>query len=144
MSKENRSTMEQRLGTLSTSLSPSSSQSKPVRALSLLSSPKAEPWISSGDLSSRGSEALYELIAANRATYVSGHLLNQNSSHQQIVDNRVHISHDIDQFSQSTMTFDVKQDPPLDLGLLATKEKSKDPEEWTDYCWSAFGGANVV
>ncbi|KAI7748635.1 hypothetical protein M8C21_012435 [Ambrosia artemisiifolia] len=44
----------------------------------------------------------------------------------------------------TTMTLDVKQPPALDFGLLAMKVESKGPEEWTDYCWSAFGGANVV
>ncbi|KAI3693877.1 hypothetical protein L1987_76832 [Smallanthus sonchifolius] len=149
-SHENNYMMKQRLGPLST-LPPSSppleSQSKPVCALSLLSSPKTEPWISTGDLSSRCSAALYELIAANRASSISGHFLDQNSSHQPISDNAMHTSHETqmwDRSTHTTMTFDVKQAPALDFGLLSMKEKSKDPEEWTDYCWSPFGGTNVV
>lgn len=133
------------LSTPSSSLSPS--QLKPVCALSLLSSSKTEPWMSSGDLSSRCSAALYELIAANRATSVSGHILNQNSSHQPIANNTMYTSHNMqmwDRFGHTTMTLDQKHAPALDFSLWSMKEKPKDPEEWTDYCWSSFGGTNVV
>ncbi|KAK9076486.1 hypothetical protein SSX86_004820 [Deinandra increscens subsp. villosa] len=133
--------MKRRLEPLSSTQSPS----KPVRAFSLLSSPKTEPWSSSDDLSSRCSAALYELIAANRST--SLHFLNQNSSHQPISDDTIHTSQDTqtwNQLSHTTMTLDHKQSPALDFGLLPMKEESKDPEGWTDYCWSGFGGSNVV
>nr|XP_043621981.1 squamosa promoter-binding-like protein 7 isoform X2 [Erigeron canadensis] len=77
-------------------------------ARSLLSSPKIEPssWISSGDLSSRCSDALFELIVANRVSTVARQFLShhQNTSHQ-----------------------------ALDFGLLSMKGKSKDPEEWAEY-----------
>ncbi|KAJ0914210.1 putative transcription factor SBP family [Helianthus annuus] len=145
-SLENNSAMERHLGPLSTlpmsSSSSSSSKSKPARALSLLSSPKANPWISSSDMSSRCSAALHELIAANRATFNSGHFLNPNTS-QPIIDDTMHTSQETDQSSRTTTTLDVKQAPALDFGLLAMKEP-KGQEDWTDYCWSALGGANVV
>ncbi|KAI3681441.1 hypothetical protein L6452_36236 [Arctium lappa] len=123
--------------------------SKPGCALSLLSSPKIEPWISSGDLSSRCSAALCELIAANRATTVVGHLWNQNNAHQSVADDMIHTLPNTqmwDRFNDkdTSMTLDLMQAPALDFGLLSMKEKDKDPEEWNDYCWSAFGGANVV
>ncbi|KAJ0736873.1 putative transcription factor SBP family [Helianthus annuus] len=146
-SLENNSAMERHLGPLSTlpmsSSSSSSSKSKPARALSLLSSPKANPWISSSDMSSRCSAALHELIAANRATFNSGHFLNPNTSPQPIIDDTMHTSQETDQSSRTTTTLDVKQAPALDFGLLAMKEP-KGQEDWTDYCWSALGGANVV
>ncbi|MFS7942537.1 putative transcription factor SBP family [Helianthus anomalus] len=145
-SLENNFAMERHLGPLSTlpmsSSSSSSSKSKPVRALSLLSSPKPNPWISSSDMSSRCSAALYELIAANRATFNSGHFLNPNTSPQPIIDDTMHTSQETDRSSRTTTTLDVKQAPALDFGLLAMEHKGQ--EEWTDYCWSALGGANVV
>ncbi|KAM0027334.1 putative transcription factor SBP family [Helianthus debilis subsp. tardiflorus] len=144
---ENNSAMERHIGPLSTlpmsSSSSSSSKSKPVCALSLLSSPKANPWISSSDMSSRCSAALYELIAANRATFNSGHFLNPNTSPQPIIDDTMHTSQETDQSSRTATTHDVKQAPALDFDLLAMKEP-KGQEEWTDYCWSALGDANVV
>ena len=123
--------------------------SNPGYALSLLSSPKIEPWISSGDLSSKCTAALCELIAANRATTVVGHLWNQNNSHQSVVEDTIHMLPDTqmwDRFNDkdTSMTLDLMQTPALDFGLLSMKEKAKDPEEWNDYCWSAFGGNNVV
>lgn len=88
MSKENHPMMERELRPLSRL--PSPPHSKPGYALSLLSSPNLEPWmISSGDLSSRCSAALYELIAANRATNFAGNLLNQNTSHQTVIETTV-------------------------------------------------------
>ncbi|KVH89244.1 Transcription factor, SBP-box, partial [Cynara cardunculus var. scolymus] len=117
--------------------------SKPGCALSLLSSPKIEPWISSGDLSSRCSAALCELIAANRATTVVGHLWNQNSSHQPVVEDTIQTLPNTqmwDRFNDkdTSMTLDLMQAPALDVGLLSMKEKAKDHEDWNDYCWSAF------
>ncbi|KAF5801135.1 putative transcription factor SBP family [Helianthus annuus] len=145
-SLENNSAMERHIGPLSTlpmsSSSSSLSKSKPACALSLLSSPKANPWISSSDMSSRCSAALHELIAANRATFNSGHFLNPNTS-QPIIDDTMHTSQETDRSSRTTTTLDVMQAPALDFGLLAMKEP-KGQEDWTDYCWSALGGANVV
>ncbi|KAJ0759044.1 putative transcription factor SBP family [Helianthus annuus] len=116
------------------------SPSNPGCALSLLSSPETQSWNSSSDLSSRCSAALYELIAANRAT--SSVFLNQNFYHQPVAlaDTQMW-----DRYSNPT-TCEVKQTSALEFGLLSMKERSKDPEpeEWTDYCWSSFGGANVM
>ncbi|PWA68947.1 Transcription factor, SBP-box [Artemisia annua] len=88
-SHENHPMMERQLRPVSRL--PSPPHAKPGYALSLLSSPNLEPWmISSGDLSSRCSAALYELIAANRATNFAGNLLNQNTtSHQTVIETTV-------------------------------------------------------
>ncbi|KAD5316950.1 hypothetical protein E3N88_16896 [Mikania micrantha] len=144
-SHENNYMMKQRLRPPSPS--PLSSQSKPACALSLLSSSRTNGWISSDDFSSRCSAALYELIVANRATSALGLFLNQNSSHQPVSDDTMHTPHETqmqDRFSHTTMSLDLKQAPALDFGLWSMKDKPKDIEEWTDYCWSNFGGANVV
>ncbi|KAI3800426.1 hypothetical protein L1987_28517 [Smallanthus sonchifolius] len=115
------------------------SHSQPGCARSLLSSPETEAWNSSGDLSSRCSAALYELIVANRATSVSGHFLNQNTYHQAEADTQMW-----DRFGHMSTRPDLKQAPALEFGRLSMKERVKDPEEWSDYSWSSFGGANVV
>lgn len=94
---------------------PSPPYLKPGCALSLLSSPKTEPWISSGDLSLRCSAALSELIAANRATAVVGHFWNQNGSQQEVIENMIHTPPDTqmwDRFNHddhTTMTLDLMQ-----------------------------------
>ncbi|KAI3741194.1 hypothetical protein L1987_58861 [Smallanthus sonchifolius] len=129
--KGTRSMTERRLGP--------PSQSQPGCARSLLSSPETEALNFSGDLSSRCSAALYELIAANRATSVSRHFLNQNTFHQAEANTQIW-----DRFGHMTTTPDLKQAPTLEFGRLSMKERVKDPEEWTDYSWSSFGGANVV
>ncbi|KAL4562866.1 hypothetical protein LXL04_026897 [Taraxacum kok-saghyz] len=91
---------------------------KPGCALSLLSSPKTEPWVSSsgsGDLSLRCSAALSDLIAANRATAVVGHLWNQNGYQQEVMENMIHTPTDTqmwDRFNDddhTTMTLDLMQ-----------------------------------
>ncbi|CAH1434827.1 unnamed protein product [Lactuca virosa] len=96
--------------------SPPAYLQKPGCALSLLSSPKTEPWMSSGDLSLRCSAALSDLIAANRATAVVGHFWNQNGSQQQVIENMIHTPPDTQMWDRSfndddhtTMTLDLMQ-----------------------------------
>ncbi|GKA10199.1 hypothetical protein Tco_0689632 [Tanacetum coccineum] len=95
--------MERQLRPLSGLPSPPH-DSKPGYALSLLSSPNLEPWmISSADLSSRCSAALYELIAANRATNVVGSFFNQSSSHQAVIENTIETLPNTQMWIDSTM-----------------------------------------
>ncbi|XP_076886448.1 squamosa promoter-binding-like protein 7 [Bidens hawaiensis] len=107
------------------------SHSKLGCALSLLSSPKPELSNSSSDLSSRCSAALYELIAANRATYPSGQFFNQNDYYLPVSGNASNSAlpdtHMWDRFchmTKTTTTADVKQGSALEFGPLSMEEKS--------------------
>ncbi|KAJ0053100.1 hypothetical protein Pint_00160 [Pistacia integerrima] len=141
------------------SVSRNSSQAPTGRALSLLSS-RGNSWVSSSDLSSRCSAALRELIAENRATIVSKHLILDRDWHlhhamdelgdaQHCSNSLISQQHQIFgkphyQEANTHVTLDLMQAPSGQFGFLSVTDKDKEEEEESSELWNSLDGAHVV